>query len=251
MSQRRGSDDGPQPPGDGDLPELPPEWGHLVIPDDPRELAAEAEQVRAELEGRPRPNFIRRWQRSALSGPLVSLVLMLTAAIASLVIVVAPSSRQAPRPAPIASPTQSVGTIGGLLPDLVLRDDHDSHVTLRHIRPAVLLLMPTGCGCDDVAAGLVAASRESQVTVALVGTDKAPKLPTDALSSKTRLLTDAESALAAALAVPQTVGPRASANVDAAATAVLVRADGVIARIVRNLQNAAELGPDLAGLTIR
>ncbi|MPZ27152.1 MAG: hypothetical protein GEV12_12265 [Micromonosporaceae bacterium] len=57
MGTHHGGNDGNVPP-DGDrspdpdlpeLPELPPEWGEVAVPDDPSELAAEAEQIREEL----------------------------------------------------------------------------------------------------------------------------------------------------------------------------------------------------------
>lgn len=45
------------------LPDLPPEWGEVVIPDDPAELAEEAERVRAEL--RREAKAVRRAARRA------------------------------------------------------------------------------------------------------------------------------------------------------------------------------------------
>src|SRR3954464_9707963 len=44
-----GDDNGGPPPGGGGLPDLPPEWGVIIIPDDPSELAPEIDEVRREL----------------------------------------------------------------------------------------------------------------------------------------------------------------------------------------------------------
>src|SRR5690349_7377150 len=57
------SDNGGWPPDGGssdELPDLPEEWGVIVIPDDLSELSDEVEAVRAELHLAPPPN---RWQR--------------------------------------------------------------------------------------------------------------------------------------------------------------------------------------------
>ena len=58
--------DNGSPPDDGGgsqsrgLPDLPPEWGTIVIPDDPAELADEAEALRRELRGSARRTRFRK-----------------------------------------------------------------------------------------------------------------------------------------------------------------------------------------------
>jgi hypothetical protein len=82
MSRQHGSDDSASP-DDEELPSLPPEWADFAIPDDLRELADEAEQVRAELAranrrrrpsvGHRRDGFLaRHWVKAGVSGPLVA-----------------------------------------------------------------------------------------------------------------------------------------------------------------------------------
>src|SRR5690606_6148008 len=56
----RPSDGGNRPDG---LPGLPPEWGRIVIPDDPADLAEEATEVRRELRREARRRRIRRLLR--------------------------------------------------------------------------------------------------------------------------------------------------------------------------------------------
>ena len=58
MGTMSGGDGGGWPPDE--LPELPPEWGTIVIPDDASELAQEATKVRRELRRQVRQ---RRWRR--------------------------------------------------------------------------------------------------------------------------------------------------------------------------------------------
>ena len=64
MSTLGGSNgDGWPPEGGGQsggLPGLPPEWGTVIIPDDPSELADEAVQVRREMRRQARHSAWRR-----------------------------------------------------------------------------------------------------------------------------------------------------------------------------------------------
>lgn len=249
MSQRYGDGDVP----DHDLPELPPEWGPLVIPDDARELAAEAEAVRAELwaarnAGR-RTLFTRGWRRFGLSGPLIALVLMLVAAIASLTVIALPYHPVRPRPAPLASTGTATGQLGGLLPDVRLLNDHHRAIAVRHVRPAVLLLMPAGCDCDDVAADLVRSSRDALIAVELVGVTAPPARPASSPRDRVHTLADPTDTLGRAVHTDRStsMGPVVPRT---APTAVLVRSNGLIAGVVPGLSDASQLRAELAGLTI-
>lgn len=272
MTQRPGRDDGPPPPGDGDLPQLPPEWGDVVVPDDASALAAEAEQVRAELRsaaGRiPRspdgtPQAAHRSARSArrarrsgrgasgggwpagrqgLAVPLGALAVVMVAAFVSLVGLVMPGSPRSPRPAPLAASSAAPGRPGGLLPDVALVDPDGRPVRVRDLRPAVLLLIPPACGrCTGTAAEVVAASRDAAILVVLVGSgDRPPALPQPADRVRTRTLADPTGAVADGVPASSTQG----------VTAVLVRPDGQIARVMPDLADARQLRGDFAGLTI-
>jgi hypothetical protein len=244
MSQRRGPDDGAPPPGDGDLPGLPPPWSDFVVPDDPSELAEEAAAVRAELARESRRQRWRKRFRTGLSVPFVVLLLLLVAAMSSLIIVVAPTGRRLPEPAQLASPDPPPGTVGGLLPDLALIDAQSHSIQLRGVRPAVVLLMPPGCGCAKVAAELVVSSRESMVNVELIGGESPPGLPNGSADARVRSLADPAQSLARSLTAPP--GPVNPDKTDP--TAVLVRADGVIARIVPSVEHPGTLRSEFAEL---
>jgi hypothetical protein len=257
MSQPRGSDDGGHAhPDDGlpELPPLPPGWADIHIPDDAHELAAEAAIVRAELALDPDwPP--RRPRRLASAGPLFALVAMVTVAVTSLLMIVHPVGRPAPRAAPLAASPEAPGTVGGLLPDIVLQDGRQRAIPARGIRPGLLLLVPEACRCAARTAGLVNASRASLVQVELIGATAPPQVPSGA-PSRTRALLDPGGALADSIALPLFVAPGTTpgtpvAAVEPAVTAVLVRSDGIIARILRDPAPSAQLQNDLAGLTIR
>jgi hypothetical protein len=96
------------------LPDLPPEWGQVVIPDDPAELATEAESVRRELrrEARRSRRSVKnaRWRRRlrlperlddpenpSLLLPLLVLGIAVLITLLSLVLIAWPSlTRQPP-----------------------------------------------------------------------------------------------------------------------------------------------------------
>jgi hypothetical protein len=243
VSQRRGPDDGAPPPGDGDPAGVPPPWSDFVVPDDPRELAAEAAAVRAELAKEARQRRRRALLRPGLSVPFVALLLLLVAALSSLIIVMTPATRRPPEAAPQATPTGEPGTVGALLPDLILNDGAGRPVGLRQTRPAAVLLMPDGCGCEQAAAELVLASRSSLVTVELIGGEHSPGLPNGSADARVLTLADPQKGLAAALSGPGPVPPETTP------TAVLVRSDGVIAEIVRNPEHPRDLTDALAHLS--
>jgi len=247
MSQRPGRDDGSPPPGDGDLPELPPEWRNLVVPDDPAELAAEAEQVRAELLMKaawPDKSAPPDPPRSVLplAVPLGVLAMLMVAALVGLVVLVMPAAPRPPRPAPLGTPSAAPGTPGGLLPDVVLVDSDGRPVRVRDLRPAVLLLAPASCPrCAAVTGEVVEASRDAGILVVLVTTgDRPSALPWSADGVRTRTLGDPRGALSAGVPDRSSSGP----------TAVLVRPDGQIARVVYELADAGQLRGDFASLTI-
>src|SRR5262245_27143844 len=101
----RPPDNGGQPDG---VPDLPPEWGVIVIPDDPAELAEEAACVRRELRREARRD---RWRRrlhlpprgstddsAAVGIPLLIMTIAVLATLTSLFAVAWPgSSRPVPK----------------------------------------------------------------------------------------------------------------------------------------------------------
>src|SRR5438874_3671682 len=68
MGSLRGDNGGGRASDGNGLPDLPPEWGTIIIPDDPAELAKESHEIRRELRRHLRRN---RW-RSRLHLPLLT-----------------------------------------------------------------------------------------------------------------------------------------------------------------------------------
>jgi len=245
MSRRPDSDEpaSNEPGHDGEIRGLPPEWGTIVVPDDLRELADEVARVRAELAPRHLTGRRRRSRRPGISGPLCALILFLVAAMGSLLVIVLPKPSRPPRREPLASPSVAVGVAGGLVPGLSLAGRGAQGASLRDFRPAVLLISPAGCTtCTSVRNQLVTVTDETQLTVVWItessqAITEIPGLSADRLVS----LADPGGTTRAAIAGVSATGP----------TAVLVRTDGRIRRIVPNVTDPAPLRPELAALTIR
>jgi hypothetical protein len=111
------------------LPDLPPEWGEVVIPDDPAELDAEADIIRRELrrEGKHarRAARMQRFRRRfhlpdkidnpdepSLALPLIVLAIAVLITILGLLIVAWPGLTQPREPQPSApvTPASSAAT---------------------------------------------------------------------------------------------------------------------------------------------
>jgi len=141
------------PPGGPDLPPLP---AGIVIPDDLSALDEEIAGVRRELRRARRMARIhsvpglRRFPASGVPGTLVVLSLFAIALLGTLLMAF-PPGRGSTRPTarPLASPSENVGTRGGLIPMVDLVDGADRQTPARALRPAVLALLPAGCACAD------------------------------------------------------------------------------------------------------
>lgn len=118
---------------------------HVVIPDDLSALDAEVRALRRERRVRARRARLRRLVNPrGVTGPLVIVVLLMVAGMASLLMLFQPR-RPATSP---AAPLATSGRNDGLLPDLRVTLPDGSSRALRDYRPAVLALAPIGCDCD-------------------------------------------------------------------------------------------------------
>jgi hypothetical protein len=193
MGTHRGNGGNWTPDGEGardDLPELPPEWGEVVIPDDPAELAEEAEQVRREL-ARQAP--ARGWLHRAGAGEPslgIPLLIMATAVLITLISLFA-MAWQGSRPRPPA--TSAAATV---LPALSLDTAAGPAVPLRTLTPAVIMLVEE-CACDDLVAATVEAAPDGVTVVAVH--DSAPPLAADQAPENLRRVLDPSADLRAAL----------------------------------------------------
>lgn len=220
---------------------LPPEWGGFVVPDDISELDSEAEQIRREMAAPRRPLLqrvfeTRRWQQYGLSGPLILVVLLVVLFFASLVFLLVPVTPHSPEAAPLAHPAVGPGVVGGLLPDLALPVGASGALRVRMLRPGVIVLVPPDCDCRALVDDLISSTSTSRLQVLFVGQDSDPRLPSTAPPQRVRAAVDPQAVLASTYAA------------DTGPTAVFVRADGTVSRILRNAEPGADIHQEVDAL---
>ncbi|MBQ1072394.1 hypothetical protein KBX06_04315 [Micromonospora sp. C31] len=226
-----------KPDADGpELPDLPPEWGRVVVPDDASALTAEAEQIRRELRRTPRHAVPRPAARPPFALPMLVLLVAVLATLAGLAAVTWPRPDRftpEPTPAPHASPAELAGRP---LPALDLVDPGQSPVPLRALVPAMIILVD-GCPCpQDVATA--AALAPAGVTVVTVAGAR-PVRATPPAGATVRPLADPAGGLRAFLHLPARPG---------ATTALLVDRSGVLVKVVPEIRSAEDYRADLARL---
>lgn len=240
---------------DGGLPELPPDWGPVVIPDDPAELAAEAALVRRELRRQARAG---RWQRRlgaahpggppTLRLPLFFLVVAILATLTSLFAVIraTPARQQGTRsttsgPSAGASgatgPSGPPAAQGQPLPALDLAADNGDLVSLRSVLPAVIILVD-GCECPDQVAAAALAT-PSQIAVVTLATRLPSPARTPTGTTRVRALADPTGELRGFLQVPALPG---------APTVVLADRFAKIVRLVPAARTVEDYRADLPHL---
>ncbi len=162
MGTLRGDNGGERPPdGGGGLPDLPPEWGTIVIPDDAAALEQEAVLVRKEMRRRARRN---RWRRRfglaplthksadddtpALGLPLLIMSIAIIATLTSLFAIAWPS-RAGQNGVTSRTNPPAVTTPTPVVPNVTLHVQGGATLRLRDTLPAVVLLVD-GCSCADL-----------------------------------------------------------------------------------------------------
>jgi len=263
MGDLRPNNGGGSPPEDGgshpgDLPDFPPEWGTIVIPDDASELDEEAAALRRELhdelERDARRSQIRRVFGVARTGaateevptgvgvPLVIMAVAIMTTLLSLFVVT--WDRRPGQPAP--TNTHSVSNNGSLsgtgdaaftpLVDLTFVDATGQRLRLGSLLPAVILLVDA-CLCTDLVLE-TAKAVPAGVRVLAVGRT-APNLAAAPVS--VHGLADPDGILRARHAA----GVSAMAS---AATALLVKAGGLVIAMRPVVRTAEEIRADLGKL---
>ncbi|MGC5017476.1 hypothetical protein [Micromonospora sp. DT47] len=227
------------------LPDLPPEWGRVVVPDDASALADEAEQLRRELR---RHSAGVRWRgglgltprpdgRPPRGLPLLILLVAVLTTLAGLAVVTWPRPpRGADRPTVLPYPSGPAPLTGRALPALDLVDAGQAPVPLRRLLPAMIILVD-GCACaEQVAAAAAAAPAGVQVVTVAGGRTVGP---TPAAGGPVRALADPAGGLRAAVHLDARPG---------AAPALLVDRDGTVVRVLPELGAADDYRADLARL---
>lgn len=253
----RGDNGGGTSP-DGGVPDLPPEWGDIVIPDDISALADETAVVRAELQrrqpGTRRQRFtalagIHALSRLGRTGLRLPLLVLLLAVLITLVSVSASTWSGPARPAATPRTPYSDPDRRSTLPALELVGAEGQTVPLRGRMPAVILLID-GCDCGRLVADTAAAVRADIAVITVVsGTGPAGSSPstsgtapageTSRPGPTVQRLRDPASQLRATfdLGTP-----------DGTAAALLVDHAGQVVRRVGRTASVEDLRPDLARL---
>lgn len=253
MGTLRGDNGGGERPQDGGgLPDLPPEWGTIIIPDDAGALDDEGTSIRRQFR---RAAIRRRWRRRLHLKPeplgrttddspglAVPLLIMSIAVIATLVSLFAVAwPRRNPYGTPQLTPPSPAAAVN--LTGLTLVDPEGSTVRIRDLTPAVILLVE-GCSCEHLITGTVnavAASKAPSAQVLVVGT-RPPTLP-EALNVKVKVGAFGDPNGSVRAAVPFLAPSRTTA-------AVLVGADGRVLRSVSSVTSAAAFDSELGNLAV-
>jgi len=244
-------------PNDGgspdDLPDLPEEWGVIVIPDDLAELADEVRAVRAELQltrpqtpwqrfaARPVVRRLRRIGTAGVRAPVLIISMAVLVTVASLFASAWPGPARSPATQRTANTTDHRGDS---LPALELLGPDGQTVALRGDLPAVVLLTE-GCRCAQLIADTVTAVRPEIAVLTVTSTTPSPGTapPTGATpqaQGKTvRHLLDPTGELRAHLNL---AGP------DGTATALLVSRGGEIVDTWLRTMSVEDFRPKLAQL---
>ncbi|MBM2617235.1 hypothetical protein JIG36_16905 [Actinoplanes sp. LDG1-06] len=238
-----------------DLPDLPEEWGVIVIPDDLSELSDEVDAVRAELRladpptrwqrliRRPGVRRLRRLATTTLRAPVLIISLAVLVTVASLFASAWPGPPRQPATQRTASTTPEQATT---LPALELVASDGATVPLRGRLPAVILLVD-GCACAalvsdtiDAVGPEIAVITVSAATASASAAGTPPTGATPPANGKTvRILNDPTGSLRSHLNL---------GNPDTTAAAVLVNRSSQIVRLVPRTATVDDFRADLARL---
>jgi hypothetical protein len=250
------SDNGGWPSDGGspdDLPDLPEEWGVIVIPDDLSELADEVRAIRAELRqteqrtrwqrfaARPAVRRLRRLGAACLRAPVLIISMAVLVTVASLFASAWPGPPRSPATQRTANTTDDRSDS---LPALELIGSDGRTVPLRGQLPAVVLITD-GCDCDQLIMDTTAAVRPEIIVVTVSGGTSSP---TAGLTPRTGAAPQPQGKTVRTLRDP-TGGLRASLHLgtpDGTAAALLVDRAGEIIRTVPRTKSVGDFRPDLA-----
>lgn len=261
MGTLRGDNGGDRPQEDDGLPGLPPEWGIVIIPDDPGELDREGAVLRRRFR---RAAFRSRWRRRlrlrskpvlvggedspGLAIPLLIMAVAIIATLTSLFAIAWPDRRITAENRPSTPASPAATSLG----KLVLLDSDGHRVSLSTVTPAVILLVD-GCACDQLIRDTYAAVRDDTPASTSPETDRItllitaatrptlPDLPaTDA--SRVTALPFADPNRSIRAAIPALATDRTGPAV------VLLRRDGTVLEAVPDVTTVAQFANALPKL---
>lgn len=214
-------------------------WADAVAPDDIRELSRDIAAYHRELRRARRERRLRQLMHRRTTLPLivVTLAALLAGLVAVLLTVMAPRVVEpTPTASPLAHPTLAEGTVGGLLPDVALAGSATTTgIRASNLRPAVLALVPTACGCADLLNDLAGQAYGENLSLVVVVPAASDPTTDGLMSTLTRgspsLYFDPSAALA------KGVGAEG-------VTLVVVDRDGTIYSVERNVTDPSKTALD-------
>lgn len=226
----------------------------LLVPDDPRSLDADRAAYLRELRqrrsepsgsGRSRPSLLLRALGGAkpgpgFTGPLLLIVLVVVGLVGSTLSVFGSGPSDTRGSTPLATDdSQPAGTIGGLLPDASVTVSGQL-AQLREARPAVLVMVPATCpNCGPVLLSLRSQADEYHLQFVIIGPrsqqEQLTTLDNTALGGSDAIATDDSDVMR-------------SAYNPSGVTAVLVRDDGTVPMVARDVTAATRLESSLSQL---
>ncbi|MGI5246579.1 hypothetical protein [Dactylosporangium sp. CA-139066] len=251
MGTLRGDNGGGERPQEGGgLPDLPPEWGTIIIPDDAGALDGEGAPIRRQFR---RAAIRRRWRRRlhlrpepvrrttddspGLAVPLLIMSIAVIATLISLFAVAWPG--HAPKTNPqVGTPTTAPASVS--LGSITLQRPDGTAVSLKGLTPAVILLVD-GCSCEQLIRSTTdAVAGSSGAAKVLVVATHAPTLPAG-LNEKVAVHALADPNNSVRATVPALANDRTS-------TAVLVGADAKTVKIVKSVTTPEDFKGELSQL---
>jgi hypothetical protein len=196
MGDLRPENGGGQPPDEGGttpggLPDFPPEWGTIIVPDDASELDDEAEALRRELRRMRQRMVVRRLlllprQRSGDTSLVVPMIIMVVAILTTLASLFVVTWNRTPDGLPVTPVGGSTSPTA--FADLVFLDSAGHPVRMGSLLPAVVVLTDGCAACTPLLQALVPRVPRPVRTVAVGRT--APMLPSAATTGEAYSLAD-------------------------------------------------------------
>ncbi len=252
------SDNGGWPPdggSSGELPDLPEEWGVIVIPDDLSELSDEVEAVRAELHLSPPTGWQRFLRRPAMRrlrkvGTLMLRAPVLIISMAILVTVASLFASAWPGPSREPATQRTSGATAApvkTLPALELIADDGRVVPVNGQLPVVILLTD-GCDCDALIAETVAAVKPDIAVLAVSRTSPSVPASHSPLATAQTPRADGKNVLYLRDPTGSLREQLGLTTQDGTAAAILVTSTGEILRKIPHVVSVKTLQPDLERL---
>jgi hypothetical protein len=217
----------------------------VVVPDDARELDRDVIAYRRELRQRRRHE---RWQRLGrpftrygIAAPFIASAVLIALISGVLMTVVSPRPNPRAIQAPPTGPQRSrPGDVGGALPagNVIFRHKRVPVADLVNVA-GVVLVVPRDCRCDAAARNVIRQAGDQRLQVWLVADDRTDTDDGDV----SRLASDATPGGALVADDPGRV--LSSTYKTTGLTAVLVRTDRIVRKILRGVQAGHDVSGDL------